>query len=62
MIGNAEEIQTVSVVNLNSGKSKKVGLGVYNLDSRTDLPKMPRLSKKRELFDLPKTTTSMVLS
>lgn len=48
VIGNAEEVQTVSVVNLNSGKNKKVGLGVYNLDSRVDQPKMPRLSKKRE--------------
>ena len=57
MIGNAEEMQIISVVNLNSGKNKKVGTGVYNLDMRSS-----NLSKKKELFTLPKTASAITLS
>ena len=48
IIGNAAENEQITVVNLNSGKTKKVGLGVYNLEVRENLPQMPRMSKKRE--------------
>ena len=44
------------------GKSKKVGLGVYNLETRPNLPKMPRMSKKREQLTVTKSTTAMTLS
>ena len=50
------------MVNLNSGKSKNIGLGVYNLEKRPNLPKMPRTPKKREQFTLLKTATAMTLS
>ena len=44
------------------GKNKKVGLGVYNLETRPNLPKMPRMSKKREQLTVAKSTTAMTLS
>ena len=56
------DTEIVSVVNLNAGKSKKVGLGVYNLETRVNLPKMPRMSKKQDQFILPKTASSVTLS
>lgn len=50
------------MINLYSGKSKNMGLGVYNLELRPNLPKMPRMSKKREQFTLLKSATAMTLS
>ena len=62
LIGNTDDMEQIAVVNLNSGKNKKVGQGVYNMETRPNLPKMPRMSKKREIFTVPKSTTAMTLS
>ena len=62
VIGNAEEQEQVMLVNLNTGRAKKVGLGAYDLEVRTNLPKMPKLTQKHELMTLPKTASSMGFS
>lgn len=62
VIGNAKETEQVTVFNPNSGKNKNIGLGVYNLEVRENIPKMPRMSKKREQLTLVKSATAMTLS
>lgn len=56
-------METVNVVNLGLGKNnKKVGVGVYNFEIRSNLPKMPKMSKKRDQFLLPSTASASTLT
>lgn len=38
VIGNAETSEVITAANMNSGKNKKVGLGVYNVETRSNVP------------------------
>jgi hypothetical protein len=62
VIGNATQHEKVLLINLNSGKTKKMGQGAYDLEMRSNLPKMPRMTQKHEQVNLEETVAAMGFS